>query len=197
MSTFTDDRLSSVQEIAATHAAEVDRDGRFPQEAVDALATSGLLGLTLPEELGGLGGGPVEFLEVVRGIANADASSAMIYLMHVCAAQVVLAGTASGDSPTLRGLADGSRLGTLAFSERGSRSHFWAPVSQEIDGRISAQKSWVTSAGHADDYVVATRAADRSRPSDRASTSWARTSPASRRPVRGLASGCAATRAPP
>ena len=51
------------------------------------------------------------------------------------------------------------RLGTLAFSERGSRSHFWAPVSQEVDGPIDAQKSWVTSAGHADDYVVATRAA--------------------------------------
>ena len=94
----------------------------------------GCSGLTLPEELGGGGRGPVEFLEAVRGIASADASSAMIYLMHVCAAQVVLAGTAGGDSATLRGLADGSRLGTLAFSERGSRSHFWAPMSQEVDG---------------------------------------------------------------
>ncbi|MGZ8578492.1 MAG: acyl-CoA dehydrogenase family protein [Actinomycetota bacterium] len=159
MSTFIDDRLSSVRDVAATHAAEVDREGRFPRETIDALASSGLLGLTLPEGLGGLGGGPVEFLGAVRGIASADASSAMIYLMHVCAAQVVLAGTAGGDSRALRGLADGSRLGTLAFSERGSRSHFWAPVSQEVDGRISAQKSWVTSAGHAHDYVVATRAA--------------------------------------
>ena len=74
----------------------------------------------------------------------------MIYLMHVCAAQVTLAGTPSGDSEELRAMADGSNLSTLAFSERGSRSHFWAPVSQ-LDGRgCPREKSFVTLAGHAD-----------------------------------------------
>ena len=57
----------------------------------------------------------------------------MVYLMHACAGQVTLAGTPGGESDVLRGMADGSSLGTLAFSERGSRSHFWAPVSQ-IEG---------------------------------------------------------------
>ena len=58
-------------------------------------------------------------------------------------------------------MADGTRLGTLAFSEKGSRSHFWAPVSQAVDTgsgiAIDAQKSWVTAAEHADVFVVSTK----------------------------------------
>ena len=84
----------------------------------------------------------------------------MVYLMHVCAAQVAQAGGAPEDR--LRGMA-ADRLSTLAFSERGSRSHFWAPVS-EIEGadgdeRLAAQKSFVTSAGQPATYVVSTRPA--------------------------------------
>ena len=151
------DGLDRVLDVAGETAASVDRDARFPQETVDALAGTGLLGLTLPPQAGGTGGGPAEFLQATRALAARCASSAMIYLMHVCAAQVTLAGTPSGDSESLRGLASGERLGTLAFSERGSRSHFWAPVSQIAGGKITAQKSFVTSAGHAKTYVVSTR----------------------------------------
>ena len=149
--------LERVLDAAATNAQAVDRDARFPGETIGALAETGLLGLTIPEAVGGSGGGPAEFLETTRAIASRCASSAMIYMMHVCAAQVTLAGTPSGNSEALRGLASGERLGTLAFSERGSRSHFWAPVSQIADGMISAQKSFVTSAGHAKIYAVSTR----------------------------------------
>ena len=125
------DGLDRVLDVAHETAASVDRDARFPQETVDALADAGLLGLTVPTSAGGTGGGPAEFLQTTRALAARCASSAMIYLMHVCAAQVTLAGTPSGDSEALRGLASGERLGTLAFSERGSRSHFWAPVEPD------------------------------------------------------------------
>jgi isovaleryl-CoA dehydrogenase len=54
-------------------------------------------------------------------------------------------------------VAAGHHLSTLAFSEAGSRSHFWAPLgtATQVDGqvRLDAQKSWVTSAGQADSYV--------------------------------------------
>jgi alkylation response protein AidB-like acyl-CoA dehydrogenase len=109
----------------------------------------------LPTTAGGLGGTPADFLGVTRAIASRCASTAMIYLMHVCAAQVAHAGGAGDD--TVRAMGDGSNLSTLAFSERGSRSHFWAPVSQLAGSQLSAQKSFVTSAGHAESYVVATR----------------------------------------
>jgi alkylation response protein AidB-like acyl-CoA dehydrogenase len=157
MSSAPLDGLDRVLDVAADHAPSVDRDARFPVETVAALADAGLLGLTVPEAAGGSGGGPAEFLQTTRALAGRCASSAMIYLMHVCTAQVTLAGTPSGDAAALRGLASGERLGTLAFSERGSRSHFWAPVSQIAGGKITAQKSFVTSAGHARTYVVSTR----------------------------------------
>ena len=54
-------------------------------------------------------------------------------------------------------MADGTNLSTLALSERGSRSHFWAPVSQLAGTTLSAEKSFVTAAGHAESYVVSTR----------------------------------------
>jgi alkylation response protein AidB-like acyl-CoA dehydrogenase len=154
-----DDRSQPVLEVAAEHAAAVDRQSRFPDETIGALRDSGLLGLTLPQAIGGLGGAPADFLSVTRALASRCASSAMVYLMHVCAAQVTLTGTPGGDSAQLRAMAEGSNLSTLAFSERGSRSHFWAPVSQIHGTLLSAQKSFVTSAGHADSYVVSTRPA--------------------------------------
>jgi alkylation response protein AidB-like acyl-CoA dehydrogenase len=40
-------RLQPVKDAAAAHAAAVDRDSRFPEEALEALAREGLLGLTL------------------------------------------------------------------------------------------------------------------------------------------------------
>jgi alkylation response protein AidB-like acyl-CoA dehydrogenase len=163
-------RLAPVLSAAAQHAAAVDADGVFPKAAVDALRESGLLGLTLPPEVGGLGQGPVELVDTVSAIASACGSTAMIYLMHVSAAMPVLAAPPADGDRLLRGMADGSLLGTLAFSEKGSRSHFWAPVSQaEAEGdaiRVRAEKSWVTSAGYADVYIVSTRSAASAEPVD-------------------------------
>src|SRR5205814_7319329 len=56
-------------------------------------------------------------------------------------------------------------------SEKGSRSHFWAPVSMSkarSDGgvELNALKSWVTSAGHADSYVVSTLSHRAKNPTD-------------------------------
>jgi alkylation response protein AidB-like acyl-CoA dehydrogenase len=83
--------LNEVVDIAAAHAEKVDAAGVFPDEAVTALRSSGLLGLVLPTEVGGQGAGPVEFTEVVAELAAACASTAMIYLMHTAAAVTVAA----------------------------------------------------------------------------------------------------------
>jgi alkylation response protein AidB-like acyl-CoA dehydrogenase len=112
----------------------------------------------LPPEVGGLGAGPVEFTDVVAGLSAACGSTAMIYLMHTSAAVTIAAAPPPGGPDLLADMACGKVLGTLAFSEKGSRSHFWAPVSSSsVDGDevvVRADKSWVTSAGYADVYVV-------------------------------------------
>jgi len=61
-----------------------------------------------------------------------------------------------------RRIAEGQHLTTLAFSEIGSRSHRWAPLSTatplgEDELRPDARKGWVTSAGDADSYVWSSR----------------------------------------
>ncbi len=157
-------RLSPVLEIASKNARDVDVEGRYPAEAVAALRESGLLGLTLPVDVGGLGGGPHELVEVLSSLAGACGSTAMIYLMHVSAAMPVAAAPPAGLPKLLNQMADGSILGSVAFSEAGSRSHFWAPLSQATrDGdtvHVQAKKSWVTSAGQADVYIISTLSAD-------------------------------------
>ncbi|MGH9245283.1 MAG: acyl-CoA dehydrogenase family protein [Acidimicrobiales bacterium] len=166
-----EDRLTSTLDVVAADAAAVDEEGRFPERSIDALRRSGLLGLTLPAEAGGLGAGPVEFADVTTRLAAACGSTAMVYLMHVAAAMPVAAAPPPGLPDAVGHLASGSWLGTLAFSEKGSRSHFWAPLSRAIpdgNGRVhvKAVKGWVTSAGLADLYVVSCLAPDDQHPTD-------------------------------
>jgi alkylation response protein AidB-like acyl-CoA dehydrogenase len=162
-----------VEEIAR-RAEDVDREGRFPSEAMAVLEDRGLLGLGVPERFGGPGGDALDLVEVVEAVAGACASTAMVYLMHVAAAQTLLAGTAEDDagpkSDTLRAIAAGRHVTTLAYSERGSRGHFWAQTSRarrEGDAVvIDAEKTFATAAGHVSSYVVATGAPDGSTPTD-------------------------------
>ena len=153
-------RLAPVLEAAREDAEVVDTAGRYPERAVDALRESGLMGLTLPVEAGGLGAGPVEFSAVLQDLAAACGSTAMIYLMHVAAAMPIAAAGGDDHAKVVQGMAGGELLGTLAFSEKGSRSHFWAPVSRERkegdEFVLVAEKSWVTSAAHAQVFVVST-----------------------------------------
>jgi len=153
---------------------ELDRAGTFPADAIAALGEAGLLALTVPAAFGGSGLGPRTFAEVNALLAEADPSVAMIYMMHVCASQVIVAGATANRTPVLEGaLADMSRgkhLTTLAFSEAGSRSHFWAPLSRAFRTgggvKLNARKSWVTSAGVADSYVVTTLSPESKGPTD-------------------------------
>jgi len=144
----------------APYAADVDAKGRFPRESIDALASAGLLGLTVPTAYGGKGLGMRAACAALDAIAQQCASTAMVYLMHLCGVSCYAASPKSAEA-ALRAAVAGKHLSTLAWSEKGSRSHFWAPVSQASrrDGRIdlNAEKSWVTSAGVADGYVVSTR----------------------------------------
>lgn len=148
------------REIAGPAAQDVDEQARFPGEAISALREAGLCGLAIPAEFGGMGQPPRVFAAAVEELAQACGSTAMIYVMHVSAAQAIVQSTTlAGRDDILRDIAAGRHLTTLAFSEKGSRSQFWAPVSTLTpadDGNgfvTNAVKSWVTSASQADSYV--------------------------------------------
>lgn len=144
--------------VLRNQARDVDALGRFPKESVAALAANGFLGLAVARECGGGGEGLRTFAATAESLAQSCSSTAMVFVMHVAATQAIAASTTlEKKDDVLRSIAAGAHLTTLAFSERGSRSQFWAPVSrlEESNGEfvVSAQKSWVTSAEHADSYV--------------------------------------------
>jgi alkylation response protein AidB-like acyl-CoA dehydrogenase len=154
--------------VLAPAAAANDKAGCFSTEAVKALGEAGLLGLTLPSDFGGSALGPRSLAAVTATLAQADASVAMVYLMHLCAtATSVAARPSSVTSNALRDIGVGRHLSTLAFKrDRITESFLGAGSRARRNGagvRISARKSWVTSAGYAQSYVVSTLSPTRKR----------------------------------
>jgi acyl-CoA dehydrogenase len=70
------------RDVAAPHAAAVDRDARFPAEAFTALRAEKLLSAYLPTEYGGLGLAMPQISEICEALGHYCASTAMIFAMH-------------------------------------------------------------------------------------------------------------------
>jgi len=93
-----DAAVVKAQEIAnrvlAPSAGQNDKAGRFSSEAIESLGGAGLLGLMLPVDIGGSGLGPRTFASVTATLAEADASVAMVYLMHILGTATTAAASA-------------------------------------------------------------------------------------------------------
>jgi isovaleryl-CoA dehydrogenase len=165
-----DEALSAViAEEVEPNATHIDRTGEFPRRNIEALGAAGVLGSVSARDVGGGGGGLADAAAVVEALAATCGSTAMVVCMHYAATAVI----EQHGRPDVRArIAAGEHLSTLAFSERGSRSHFWVPLSTATnDGgfvRLDAAKSWVTSAGEADSYVWSSRPLE----AEGASTLW-------------------------
>jgi alkylation response protein AidB-like acyl-CoA dehydrogenase len=150
-------------------AAQIDETGSFPRQAMKALGDRGLLGLISANEVGGMGQELRAAVLAVERLARECGSTAMVLCMHYAGTAVI---EAHGPRAVRQEIAAGRHLTTLAFSESGSRSHFWTPVStaaaQNGTVHLDARKSWITSAGMADSYVWSSRPLD----AQGASTLW-------------------------
>ncbi len=138
----------------------------YPRANLELLGRHGFLGLTVPEEYGGLGENHVAYSMVCETIARYGcASTAMCYVMHMGAVNaIMLRPTDYLIDKYIRPLRDG-RIGTLSYSDPETGSHFWYPISsgaERADGGFNVRKkaSWTTSAGFADWYVVQTTSPD-------------------------------------
>lgn len=154
-----DERLEAIAtEVIRPEASEVDATGAFPRASLASLRAEGLLGLISAPEVGGNGAAAATAARVVERVARECASTAMVLCMHYAATAVI---EAYGPAQVREQIAGGEHLSTLAFSEVGSRAHFWAPLSvAEESGTcvaLTARKSWVTSAAEADSYVWSSR----------------------------------------
>ncbi|HSJ97932.1 MAG TPA: acyl-CoA dehydrogenase family protein, partial [Myxococcota bacterium] len=140
-----------------------DRDAAWPVRAMGELMRTRLTALHVPARLGGHGQGLTALAAVVETLARGCASTAMCYGMH-CVATAVIAtrSTASQDRRYLEPIAAGEHLTTLALSESGTGAHFYLSETELArEGEVYAlrgEKQFVTNGGHADSYVVSTRA---------------------------------------
>jgi len=162
--------LERVQEIAtevvAPDADSIDRNAIWPEKGIRALQHAGLGGLTVPEELGGLGQGSFGVAQVCEILGQECASTAMCFGMH-CVGSAVLSAKATQDQCDryLQPIIEGKHMTTLSLSETGTGSHFYVPHTQleavsDDMYRVSGEKTFVTNGGYADSYVISTVAAD-------------------------------------
>ena len=144
-------------------AAEVDREHRFPDEAVRAAAESGLLGVLIPRDYGGAGLDALAFAICIEELAQACASTAVIVDVHtsVGTEPILLFGDEEQKRRWLPQLASGKLLGAFALTEPASGSDaasLQTTARRHGDGYVlNGTKIFITNVGRAGLYVVFAR----------------------------------------
>lgn len=158
------------QEVLVPSASQVDRDGEFPKNSIEALKEAGLLALMVPESRGGAGGSIVTALLVTEALAKCCASSAMCFAMHQSALPLMFALSDKTQDELLASIIGGKALCGFAMSEPGSGNRIWHMDSFAVDEGptflIDSFKSFCTSAGYCDYYLVPLRASEHVGPTD-------------------------------
>ena len=148
------------QERVRPMAADIDRDNAFPPALWPEMGEMGLLGITVPEEYGGLGMGYLAHTVAVEEVARASASVSLSYGAHsnLCVNQIKLNGTDEQKRKYLPGLISGEHVGALAMSEAGAGSDV---VSMKLRAEkrngyyvLNGTKFWITNGPDADTLVV-------------------------------------------
>ncbi len=148
------------QERLTPMVAQIDRDNVFPSEIWPEMGELGLLGITVPEEYGGVNMGYLAHVVAVEEIARASASVSLSYGAHsnLCVNQINLNGTDAQKAKYLPGLVSGQHVGALAMSEAGAGSDV---VSMKLRAekrndhyRLNGNKYWITNGPDADTLVV-------------------------------------------
>ena len=159
--------------VAAPSAAEVDRDARFPVEAIDALRSAGALSAGLPETLGGGGCSLETIARCCFELARGCSATAMVFAMHQI--QVLTLARHGADAPWfeayLRELAREQRLVASVTSEVGTggdMARSIAAVTDAGDGsaRFEKKATTVSYGAHADDLFTTVRRAPEAEESD-------------------------------
>src|SRR3984893_15610131 len=160
---FRDSVRELPQAVALPLAAEVDRDHRFPKEAVHAAAEAGLLGVLIPREFGGAGLDALAFTLCIDELAQACASTSVIVDVHtsVGSEPIVLFGTQEQKREWLPRLASVELLGAFALTEPASGSDaasLKTSARRDGDGYVlNGTKVFITNIGRAGLYIVFAR----------------------------------------
>ncbi len=145
------------------YAAEWNREHRFPAELLPKLAEVGLLGVCVPDELGGAGADFLSYILVLEQLSRADAGVGVSVAVHTSAATLPIAtwGREEQQLELVPPLARGEQLGAFALTEpgAGSDARSLRTRARAADGGwcIDGNKQWITNGGHAGTFVLFAR----------------------------------------
>jgi acyl-CoA dehydrogenase len=158
--------------VAAPHADAVDRDARFPHEAIAALRRERMLGAAVPRDLGGMGATIGELAAVCETLGRACASTAMVFAMHQINVACLVRHRAGAAyfQQYLADLAQHQWLIASATSESGVGGDLRRSVcAVEPDGlrtRIVKNAPVISYGGETDDVLLTARRAPDAAPGD-------------------------------
>ncbi|MEV5433591.1 acyl-CoA dehydrogenase [Streptomyces sp. NPDC052701] len=143
----------------APHAAAVDEEARFPQEALDALVAGDLHAVHVPEEYGGAGADALATVIVIEEVARVCASSSLIPAVNKLGSlPVILSGSEELKKKYLAPLAKGDAMFSYCLSEPEAGSDAAGMKTRAVrDGDhwvLNGVKRWITNAGVSEYYTV-------------------------------------------
>jgi alkylation response protein AidB-like acyl-CoA dehydrogenase len=144
----------------APHAAEWDREHRFPKEVFARLGELGLMGVCVPAEHGGAGADYLGYVLVLEELSRADAGVGVTVAVHTGAGTLPLLAHGSEEQAArlVPPLAQGHELSAFALTEAEAGSDASALRTRaDAEGRITGAKQWITNGSHADTFVVFAR----------------------------------------
>jgi alkylation response protein AidB-like acyl-CoA dehydrogenase len=145
------------------HAAEWDREHRFPRELYPKLAELGLMGVCIPEEYGGAGADFLSYMLVIEELSRGDAGVGVTVAVHTSAVTLPLLrfGTDEQRARFVPPLARGEAIGAFALTEAGAGSDAGAlrtSAMREGDSwRISGAKQFISTAEYAGTFLLFAR----------------------------------------
>ena len=160
---FVDEIRRIAGDVAAVHADAVDRDARFPAEAVAALRQAGALSAFVPTELGGAGVSLEALARACYELGRRCSATAMVFAMHqIQVATIVRHLDAGWFESYLRRVAAEQRLVASVTSEIGTGGDMGRSIAGVVpaaDGALSfvKQAPTVSYGAHADDLFTTVR----------------------------------------
>jgi len=154
------DRAREVAEkYVRPNAAKYDKAQEYPWDIKEAIAKAGLLGVWIPKEYGGAGGGVLDLCICVEELSRACGGVGVLYAVNALGTfPLLVGGTEEQKHRWLTPIAKGEKLISFGLSEKFAGSDAASlratAVKQGDHYVLNGEKKWNTNGGAADIYTV-------------------------------------------